>query len=274
MKKATKLIALLMCAAFLVSLLAGCEVGFGKSSSESSDSAASQADSQAASSTAASSAASSQGTGLSDISSAAASSEEETKQTITGTGDNTKLPYTMTLFDVEYTVGHSRVKELFDNSWGMDPEDWKDVDLEEKIEYKMTGGSYKTLDNNTTEVTISYKNLAETFATPEDCVISMMSFEGSPDGAIKKAGVKLFGGKVDLSQLTTFDEIDTAFKSVFSSFDKELIYDSDYITSYSYEAELPDGKVRVYASYYNEDKKMDSIEVTMDLNYDFTYTPD
>lgn len=244
-----------MIVALLAALLVGCS---NKPNNNNNNNISSAADS--AVSSAVSSAASSK-----------ASSKEETAETVTGTGDNASLAFSMTLFDKEYVVGKNRVKDLADNDWGYDPEDWKDVDMEEKIEYKMNGGSYKSMDNSTTEVTISYKNLAETFATPENCVITMMEFKGSPDGAISKAGVKLFGGKVDLSKCTSFEELDAAFKAACSSFVKEKKYESEYTTSYTYEAELTDGKLRIYASFDNKESKMKDIDTTLTLNYDFTY---
>lgn len=265
MKMTKRIIAVVMAVAMLSALLVGCSFGNSSNNSNTANNAnnANNNNSSSAADSAVSSAVSS-----------AASSEEDTEETIQGTGDNTSLDLSMTLFDVEYIVGKSRVKDLSDNDWGYDPEDWKDVDMDEKIEYKMNGGSYKSMDNSTTEVTISYKNLAETFATPEQCILSMLEFKGSPDGAIVKAGVKLFGGKVDLSTCTSFDEMDTAFKAVCSTFVKEKQYESEYTTSYTYEAELTDGNMRIYASFDNKANTMKDIDVTLTLNYDYTYQAD
>ena len=190
------------------------------------------------------------------------------------TGDNSTAVFSMTLFDVEYIVGHSRVKDLTDNNWGYDAESWKEIDMDKKIEYKEKGGYSLKLDNNTTDLKISYENLAQTYAKPEECVISEMEFKGTPDGTIGKAGLKILGGKVDLTKCTSFDEIDNSLKAVLSDYEKEQLYDSEYSASYTYKAELPAGRLSIYANFDKKDNKMGDIDVTLDLNSEFVYSED
>lgn len=248
MKMTKKIIAIVMAVAMLTALLAGCSSGNSNNNNNNNTNSSSQDDS----------------------SSSAASSQKEGENTISGTGNNSALSPSMTLFDVEYTLGKSRVKDLMEHEWGRDPESWKDVDMDQKIEYKdRTAGNYynKKLDNDTTEVTISYENLAETFATPENCVITKMQFEGSPDGTIGKAGVKLFGGKIDLATCTTPDKLETALGSALSSYTKE---ESDYssFTSTVYKFDVKNGSVYMYTNTDKDTNTLSKIDTTIDYKED------
>ena len=257
MKMTKRILAIVMVVAMLAVLLVGC------SNKPNNNNTANNTNSSAADSAVSSA--------TSSAASSAASSQKEGEETFSGTGDNSKAVLSMTLFDKEYTLGKSRVKDLSDNDWGYDPEDWKDIDMEKKIEYKQTGGSYLTMDNSTTEIEISFKNLAETFAVPEQCILTRLQFKGSPDGAITKAGVKIFGGKIDLTKCTSFDELDSQLKSTLSSYVREKQTDSEYTLSYTYKAETKDGKFYMYASFDKKENKMKNIDTSFDLNYDYTY---
>lgn len=237
-----KIIAIVMAVAIIASLLAAC--GNSDNNNNNNTNSSSEADSGADS---------------------AASSQADGENSISGTGNNDTAVLSMTLFDVEYTLGKSKVKDLVDHDWGYDPDSWKDVDMDKKIEYKQDGEYSKKMDNNTTEITISYDNLAETYAAPADCVLTQIDFDGETDGAIAKAGVKILGGKVDLTTCTTTEKFETALNSVLSTYSKE---DSDYSTfvSSSYKFELKNGNGYIHTQVDKEKNTITKFSVM--LHYD------
>lgn len=241
MKMTKRIIALMMAVALLAAILVGC------SSNNNNTNGSSDADSN------------------SDSSASSAASGDDSENTIQGTGDS-NVPLSMTLFDVEYTVGVSKIKDLNDNEWGYDADSWSDVDMDEKLELGKynSNASYKKMDNNTTEITVSFENLDEPFATPANCNITDLSFEGTPDGTIKKAGVKILGGKVDLTTCSTPDDLDKALGSVLSSYTKETT-DYSSFTVVDYKFDLKDGSVDIYTQVDNDSKAFSKIKA--DLRY-------
>lgn len=189
-------------------------------------------------------------------------------ETIEGTGNSADVPLTMTLFGVEYTVGESKVKDLVDNGWGYDSESWKDIDMDKEIEYKDGMKQNKTLDNNTTEVSIQYKNLADTFAVPEDCIVSFMAFAGSINGSISKAEVKIMDENLELSSITTVEDFDEALKAEFSSFKKRAGYYGD--NTYDYKCNIDDVGEYWFTLHTSDGSEITKFFVYEKLSDDYT----
>ena len=243
MKMTKRVLAVVMVVALIAALLVGC--GKSNNNNNNNENSSSAAESAAGSS---------------------AASLADGEEAVTGSGDNSKLALSMTLFDVEYTLGKSKVKDLSDHEWGYDPESWKNVDMDKKIEYKeVPSDSYgKKMDNDTTEISLSYKNLSETFATPANCEITSLDFSGSPDAAIAKAGVKILGGKIDLTTCTDVSKLESALGTALSSYTKKS---DDYssFTSIDYKFELKDGKGSI--SVQNDKEKNVISKITASLDY-------
>lgn len=207
-------------------------------------------------------------------SSKAASSKSSSKESeasenklLTGPGNNNDIALDLTLFDKKYTLGKSKVKDLVDNDWGYDSNSWADVNMEEEIEYKEYSKEKRSMDKDTTELFLKYTNFAETFAVPADCIITYLEFSGSPDGAINKAGVKIFDGEVDLAQCTNISELEEALCKVVGSMHRDTIS-----KGYKYHFGNFDGTLDL-----NVDTTGDTIEkygITMSLGKNFTYEPD
>ena len=199
------------------------------------------------------------------------SDTKEENYSIVGDGDNSKLKMDITLFDKTYTVGETKVQTLFNDGWGKDSESWEEVNLDEKIEYKKSGPYGLELDNNTTEMKISYKNLAETFAKPADCIVSSMTFSGKPEATMKKAGAKIFGKTLDLSSCTDIEKLEAALKkSVGGASVESRKY--TYSSYYYYTIELNGiGKVKIDATQDNEKQTLSNLSVYFNLDYDYTY---
>ena len=70
------------------------------------------------------------------------------------------------------------------------------------------------------------------------------------------------------------EDLDNQLKAVFGSYSREKMTDSEYTLSYSYDAQVTDGKINIYASYDKKEAKMKDISTTLRLNYDYTYKAD
>ncbi len=186
---------------------------------------------------------------------------------LTTSGDSKELTPTITIFDKEYTIGLTTLKQLVDEGWGYDTESWKKVNMDQKIEYK-TGYSGKTLDNNTAEIQVSIGNYASTFATPVDCIVTEIEMKGSPDGVFTKAGVKICGDKIDLSKYATIDDLESALSSAASWVEKK----ENSSKSYSYHFLAQDGNGSITLSVATDDsKKIKNYDLDMKISSDYSF---
>ena len=205
---------------------------------------------------------------VTDWSGADISSNEVDDGTKKGKGDNDNLPLNVSLFGKEYTLGKTTVKELSADSWGKDSESWKEVDETKKIEFKDNGPSGLEMDNNTAEIRIRYRNLVDTFAVPEDCVLSELEFEGTLDGSCKKTDFSFFGGKIKPTDYTSLADLHEAMNNVLGMY-KFKEEESEYSITNTYQIETKNGRFYIYGYQSKSDNSI-KIDFSMYLSYDYT----
>ncbi len=195
-------------------------------------------------------------------SSSSKDSPEPIEYDVQGTGDLSDKNLTVYFFGEAVEIGQIKVNELLSQGWGKDPESWNDVNLEQQMEYKdyILG---KEIDKKGIEAKIDFKNLTDTFTTPEKCVVTSIRVSGFQ--SIQAANV------TTLNNVTipgTIEEFEALLKANVSSYNYHS-QEYTYSTSKIYTVTLPNGTIVYDFSIDNETNAIDDLTIESSVNTDY-----
>lgn len=134
----------------------------------------------------------------------ATTDEVRIKDTFKGSGKNSKLEPSLSLYGKTYTLGKSTVADMLNDGWQKDEENWIKFPPEKKIPAHSVNiiakSMFKGENENKRKLFISFRNITDSPCTTDNCVLSKIEVDGRYDTFLGEAKASFFGGKLDFTK--------------------------------------------------------------------------
>lgn len=203
---------------------------------------------------------------------AATTDEVSEKVTVEGSGKNSALEPTFTLYGKTYTLGKSTVGDLLKNGWIKDEKNWVKIKDNQKIPAHSVNIIAKYLKHGEEEgadgIFISFRNVTDKPCTPDKCALSKIELNGRYDTSFGKSKLALFENKLEMVKCTDQPSFESALKGLVSKATRKT-EGYFYSTYYKYHFKINNGTSDITVRTDSNTGRLRNISVTLVLSSDY-----
>ena len=202
------------------------------------------------------------------------STTDETKEktTFKGTGKNSQLEVSASVYGKTYTLGKSTVEDMLGDGWQKSEDNWQKFPSDKKIPAHSVNIIAKNLYQGEGEdkrsLFISFRNITDKVCTTDKCALSKIEINGRYDTFLGEAGASLFGGKLDFKKCVDSRTFEAELGKLVSHANK-TVEGYYYSTYYKYSFKIKDGSSYIVVRTDSDTGKLRNISasITLDAKY-------
>lgn len=197
----------------------------------------------------------------------ATTDEVREKGTLNGSGDNSALELSLSLYGKTYSLGESTVGDFLDNGWIKDEKSWEKIPENQKLSAHSVNVIAKMLKYEETgdKLFISYRNITDKKLPTKDCALSKIQLNGRYDTMFAVNKLRCFGGRLDLAKCTDRQSFETELKKLVSTatYNIEGYY---YSTYNKYTVKLKNGTAYIVVRTDSATGRLRDIDISLILS--------
>ena len=203
---------------------------------------------------------------------AATTDEVREKVTVKGSGKNSALSPSFTLYGKTYTLGKSTVGDLVKNGWVKDEKNWAKIKDNQKIPAHSVNIIAKYLTYGEEEdadgIFISFRNVTDKPCTPDKCALSKIELNGRYDTSFGKSKLSLFENKLDMVKCIDQPSFESALTGLVSKATRKT-EGYFYSTYYKYHIKINNGTSDITVRTDSSTGRLRNISVALVLSADY-----
>lgn len=195
--------------------------------------------------------------------------EVREKTTITGTGKNSLLSPSVSLYGKNYTMGKSTVEDMLKDGWKKPEDNWVKIPPEKVMPAHSVNIIAKNLYQGEGEdkrsLFISFRNITGEPRKVDKCALSKIDLEGKYDSLLGEAKVTMFDGKLDLAKCVDVKSFETQLKELVSKAQLK-VEGYFYSTYYKYSFKVKNGSAYIVVRTDSATGEVRNINASVTLN--------